>query len=83
MIWTCQAPASKEVSLIFAVDSTGGFCRCSESLDDFGDVAVKPGINNGVWLLKNTAWSHDFLYRWWHSDILQGPGKESFVLSER
>lgn len=39
--------------------------------------ALKPGINNGVWLLKNTAWSHDFLYRWWHSDILQGPGKES------
>ncbi|CAE7560466.1 MNN10, partial [Symbiodinium pilosum] len=32
------------------------------------------GINNGVWLMKNTPWSHDFLVRWWHSDILQGPG---------
>jgi len=48
-------PGVPEVSLIFAVDSTG--------------------INNGVWLLKNTPWAHDFLYRWWHSDILQGPGK--------
>eukprot|EP00747_Dinoflagellata_sp_TGD_P223469 gnl/TRDRNA2_/TRDRNA2_95028_c0_seq2.p1 gnl/TRDRNA2_/TRDRNA2_95028_c0~~gnl/TRDRNA2_/TRDRNA2_95028_c0_seq2.p1 ORF type:complete len:245 (+),score=45.60 gnl/TRDRNA2_/TRDRNA2_95028_c0_seq2:259-993(+) len=45
-----------EVSLIFAIDSTG--------------------INNGVWLLKNTAWAHDFLERWWHSDILEGPGKQ-------
>ncbi|CAE7272373.1 unnamed protein product [Symbiodinium microadriaticum] len=44
------------ISLIFAVDSTG--------------------INNGVWLLRNTAWSHDFLQRWWESDILEGPGKE-------
>ncbi|CAE7252798.1 unnamed protein product [Symbiodinium pilosum] len=34
------------------------------------------GINNGVWLLKNTAWSHNFLQRWWESDILEGPGKE-------
>mmetsp|Transcript_67372 Transcript_67372/g.147641 ORF Transcript_67372/g.147641 Transcript_67372/m.147641 type:complete len:466 (-) Transcript_67372:28-1425(-) len=33
------------------------------------------GINNGVWLMKNTAWSHDFLVRWWHSEILQGPGE--------
>mmetsp|Transcript_28716 Transcript_28716/g.79042 ORF Transcript_28716/g.79042 Transcript_28716/m.79042 type:complete len:480 (-) Transcript_28716:3-1442(-) len=33
------------------------------------------GINNGVWLIRNSAWSHDFLTRWWHSDILQGPGK--------
>eukprot|EP00434_Breviolum_minutum_P025517 symbB.v1.2.022547.t1/scaffold2009.1/size92556/6 len=33
------------------------------------------GINNGVWLMKNSAWSHDFLVRWWHSDILQGPGE--------
>jgi len=47
---------STEVSLVFAVDSTG--------------------INNGVWLLRNSKWSHDFLARWWHSDILQGPGKE-------
>ncbi|CAE7368030.1 unnamed protein product [Symbiodinium sp. CCMP2456] len=44
------------ISLIFAVDSTG--------------------INNGVWLLRNTAWSHDFLQRWWESDILEGPGRE-------
>ncbi|CAJ1409751.1 unnamed protein product [Effrenium voratum] len=34
------------------------------------------GINNGVWLLKNTFWSHEFLQRWWRSDILQGPGKD-------
>ena len=27
------------------------------------------------WLIKNTAWSHDFLVRWWHSEILQGPGE--------
>jgi hypothetical protein len=27
------------------------------------------------WLMKNTAWSHDFLVRWWHSEILQGPGE--------
>jgi len=33
------------------------------------------GINNGVWLMRNSAWSHDFLTRWWHSDILQGPGQ--------
>lgn len=45
-----------EVSLIFAVDTTG--------------------INNGVWMLRNTPWAHDFLWRWWHSPILQGPGKE-------
>ncbi|CAE8741807.1 unnamed protein product, partial [Polarella glacialis] len=45
-----------DVSLIFAVDSTG--------------------INNGVWLLKDTPWSHRFLERWWRSDILEGPGKE-------
>jgi len=47
---------SANISLIFAVDSTG--------------------INNGVWLLKNSPWSHDFLERWWRSDILEGPGKE-------
>lgn len=34
------------------------------------------GINNGVWLLRNSQWSHEFLTRWWHSNILQGPGKE-------
>eukprot|EP00435_Cladocopium_sp_Y103_P045599 s1919_g13.t1 len=51
-----RAASTGEVSLIFAVDSTG--------------------INNGVWLLKNTDWSHRFLERWWRSDILQGPGKE-------
>ncbi|CAK9077307.1 unnamed protein product [Durusdinium trenchii] len=34
------------------------------------------GINNGVWLLKNSNWSHRFLERWWRSDILSGPGKE-------
>jgi len=34
------------------------------------------GINNGVWLLRNDAWSRDFLDRWWHSDILSGPGRE-------
>jgi len=34
------------------------------------------GINNGVWLLRNDAWAREFLDRWWHSDILQGAGKE-------
>lgn len=34
------------------------------------------GINNGVWLLRNNAWAKDFLYQWWHSDILSGPGKD-------
>lgn len=33
------------------------------------------GINNGVWLMKNDDWSHNFLEEWWHSDILQGAGK--------
>lgn len=33
------------------------------------------GINNGVWLLRNSDWSRDFLDRWWHSDILQGAGE--------
>lgn len=33
------------------------------------------GINNGVWLLQNSEWSRQFLDRWWHSDILQGPGE--------
>jgi len=32
------------------------------------------GINNGVWLIRNSEWSHKFLARWWHSDILTGPG---------
>ena len=26
-------------------------------------------------MMRNTPWSHDFLHRWWHSDILQGAGK--------
>lgn len=34
------------------------------------------GINNGVWMLRNDAWARQFLDRWWHSDILSGPGKE-------
>ena len=33
------------------------------------------GINNGVWMLRVSDWSRDFLTRWWHSDILDGPGK--------
>lgn len=33
------------------------------------------GINNGVWLLRNTDWAREFLDRWWHSDILDGPGE--------
>jgi hypothetical protein len=33
------------------------------------------GINNGVWLLRNSPWSHTFLEDWWHSNILQGAGK--------
>ena len=37
------------------------------------------GINNGVWILKNTAWSHRFLETWWRSDILQGPGQGTKV----
>lgn len=32
------------------------------------------GINNGVWMLRDTPWAHDFLHSWWHSDILSGPG---------
>eukprot|EP00932_Pfiesteria_piscicida_P006918 SRR837773.16898.p1 GENE.SRR837773.16898~~SRR837773.16898.p1 ORF type:complete len:129 (+),score=7.30 SRR837773.16898:43-387(+) len=28
------------------------------------------GINNGVWMMRDTAWSHNLLYDWWHSDIL-------------
>lgn len=34
------------------------------------------GINNGVWLLRNSPWSHVFLSRWWHTNILDGPGRE-------
>mmetsp|Transcript_171 Transcript_171/g.385 ORF Transcript_171/g.385 Transcript_171/m.385 type:complete len:471 (-) Transcript_171:174-1586(-) len=33
------------------------------------------GINNGVWLMRNSDWSKKFLDRWWHSDILQGAGE--------
>jgi len=33
------------------------------------------GINNGVWFLRNTDWSINFLDRWWDSKILDGPGK--------
>ena len=29
------------------------------------------GINIGVWLLRKSKWSHDFLARW-HSDLLLG-----------
>ena len=32
------------------------------------------GINNGVWLMRNSDWSRPFLDDWWHSDILQGKG---------
>lgn len=34
------------------------------------------GINNGVWILRNSPWSHKFLEDWWHSSILDGPGKD-------
>ena len=30
------------------------------------------GVNSGVWLLRNSQWSRDFLDQWWHSEILQG-----------
>jgi len=33
------------------------------------------GVNNGVWLLRDSQWSHEFLTTWWHSDILDGPGR--------
>ena len=32
------------------------------------------GINNGVFMMRNSDWSKDFLERWWNSDILQGAG---------
>ena len=32
------------------------------------------GINNGVWIMRNSDWSIDFLHRWWNSTILQGMG---------
>ena len=32
------------------------------------------GLNNGVWLMRHSSWSIDFLSRWWNSDILQGAG---------
>ena len=32
------------------------------------------GINNGVWMMRNSGWSSDFLLRWWNSPILQGKG---------
>ncbi|CAD7946715.1 unnamed protein product [Amoebophrya sp. A120] len=46
----------------------------------FSDVSLllavdSTGINNGVWMLRNNKWSHDFLERWWHSRILEGPGE--------
>lgn len=33
------------------------------------------GINNGVWMIRNDAWARQFLEEWWHSDILNGPGR--------
>jgi hypothetical protein len=32
------------------------------------------GINNGVWMMRNSDWSKQFLSRWWNSEILQGKG---------
>jgi hypothetical protein len=32
------------------------------------------GLNNGVWLMRNSKWSIDFLSRWWNSSILKGMG---------
>ncbi|KAF4662523.1 alpha-1,6-mannosyltransferase [Perkinsus chesapeaki] len=34
------------------------------------------GINNGVWMMRNSEWSKSFLTRWWQSSILQGAGRE-------
>lgn len=34
------------------------------------------GLNNGVWILRNTEWSKKFLEDWWNSDILQGAGMQ-------
>eukprot|EP00927_Polykrikos_kofoidii_P023644 TRINITY_DN21710_c0_g1_i1.p1 TRINITY_DN21710_c0_g1~~TRINITY_DN21710_c0_g1_i1.p1 ORF type:complete len:545 (-),score=81.26 TRINITY_DN21710_c0_g1_i1:137-1654(-) len=38
-------------------------------------VVDSTGLNNGVWLMRNSPWSHKFLTDWWHSDILSGPGR--------
>ena len=32
------------------------------------------GLNNGVWLMRNSTWSVQFLSKWWNSSILQGMG---------
>jgi hypothetical protein len=32
------------------------------------------GLNNGVWLMRNSTWSLELLSRWWNSPILQGAG---------
>jgi galactosyl transferase GMA12/MNN10 family len=32
------------------------------------------GLNNGVWMMRNSEWSHSFLVTWWNSPILQGNG---------
>ena len=32
------------------------------------------GINNGVFMMRNSEWSVDFLSKWWESPILQGQG---------
>ncbi|KAF4666558.1 hypothetical protein FOZ61_009599 [Perkinsus olseni] len=34
------------------------------------------GINNGVWMIRNSEWSKNFLSRWWNSGILEGAGKD-------
>lgn len=33
------------------------------------------GINNGVWMMRNSDWARQFLTDWWHSNILDGAGK--------
>ncbi|KAF4738421.1 hypothetical protein FOZ62_021278 [Perkinsus olseni] len=34
------------------------------------------GVNNGVWMIRNSEWSKNFLSRWWNSGILEGAGKD-------
>ena len=41
---------------------------------EFADISLllavdSTGINNGVWMMRNSKWANDFLERWWHSDI--------------
>lgn len=67
-----STPRDDAIQLLHEHLSTG-----DASVDISLIIAVdSTGINNGVWMMRNTAWSHKFLETWWHSDILSGPGKQ-------